>query len=72
LPKPYVERQCNEIMMLGLQGVTILVASGDYGVVNLLGGNNNAEGCLSAHRMKGTTRVSTTPTTPPDAHMSLL
>jgi tripeptidyl-peptidase-1 len=31
LPKLYVERQCNEILKLGLQGHSILVASGDYG-----------------------------------------
>lgn len=31
LPKAYVERQCNEIMKLGLQGHSIFVASGDYG-----------------------------------------
>jgi tripeptidyl-peptidase-1 len=46
MPKPYVERQCNEIMKLGLQGHSILVASGDYGVASFPGSNNNPEGCL--------------------------
>ena len=54
LPKPYVERQCNEIMKLGLQGHSILVASGDYGVASFPGSNGNAEGCLSAPGMNGT------------------
>ncbi|KAE8441402.1 hypothetical protein EG329_004991 [Mollisiaceae sp. DMI_Dod_QoI] len=54
LPKPYVERQCNEIMKLGLQGHSILVASGDYGVASFPDSNGNAEGCLSAPGMNGT------------------
>lgn len=54
LPKPYVERQCNEILKLGLQGHTILVASGDYGVASFPGSDNNAEGCLSASGLNGT------------------
>jgi len=54
LPKPYVERQCNEIMKLGLQGHSILVASGDYGVASFPGSNNNTEGCLSAPGQNGT------------------
>jgi tripeptidyl-peptidase-1 len=54
LPKPYVERQCDEIMKLGLQGHSILVASGDYGVASFPGSDNNAEGCLSAPGMNGT------------------
>ena len=32
LPINYSKRQCNEFMKLGLQGHSILVASGDYGV----------------------------------------
>jgi tripeptidyl-peptidase I len=35
-----MERQCNEWMKLGLQGVTVLVASGDVGV----GENGNCQG----------------------------
>jgi tripeptidyl-peptidase-1 len=54
LPKPYVERQCNEIMKLGLQGHSILVASGDYGVASFPGSNGNSEGCLSAPGENGT------------------
>ncbi|KAH8700375.1 putative protease S8 tripeptidyl peptidase I [Talaromyces proteolyticus] len=54
LPKPYVERQCNEILKLGLQGHTILVASGDYGVASFPGSNGDEEGCLSTNTMNGT------------------
>jgi tripeptidyl-peptidase I len=32
LPAFYMERQCNEWMKLGMQGVTVVVASGDHGV----------------------------------------
>lgn len=39
LPASYQQRQCNEFMKLGLQGVSIVVASGDAGV-------EGAEGCL--------------------------
>ena len=53
LPKPYVERQCNEIMKLGLQGHSILVASGDYGVASFPGSNNDPEGCLSGPGTEG-------------------
>lgn len=34
LPVSYQERQCNEWMKLGLQGVSVLFASGDSGVGN--------------------------------------
>ncbi|KAH9843424.1 putative protease S8 tripeptidyl peptidase I [Teratosphaeria destructans] len=54
LPKPYVERQCNEIMKLGLQGHSILVAAGDYGVASFPGSNGDAYGCLSGHGQNGT------------------
>ncbi|EMC91148.1 hypothetical protein BAUCODRAFT_152438 [Baudoinia panamericana UAMH 10762] len=54
LPKPYVERQCNEFMKLGLQGHSILFASGDYGVASFPGSNENEFGCLSAPGMNGT------------------
>ncbi|KAI0481386.1 Pro-kumamolisin, activation domain-containing protein [Xylariaceae sp. FL0804] len=47
LPKNYVERQCNELMKLGLQGHSILAASGDYGVASFPGSNDNEFGCLS-------------------------
>lgn len=39
MPVNYQRRQCNEIMKLGLRGVSVVVASGDSGVA----GN---EGCL--------------------------
>lgn len=54
LPKAYVERQCNEIMKLGLQGHSILVASGDYGVASFPGSDGNAFGCLSTAALNGT------------------
>ena len=54
LPKPYVERQCNEIMKLGLQGHSILASSGDYGVASFPGSNGNENGCLSAPGLNGT------------------
>ncbi|TVY38071.1 Aorsin [Lachnellula occidentalis] len=54
LPKPYVERQCNEIMKLGLQGHTILTSSGDFGVAGFPGEDGDERGCLSAGRSNGT------------------
>ncbi len=54
LPKRYVERQCKEIMKLGLQGHSIMCASGDYGVASFPGSNNNTEGCLSGNGQNGT------------------
>jgi tripeptidyl-peptidase I len=54
LPKPYVERQCNEFMKLGLQGHSILAASGDFGVASFPGSSDNPEGCLSATGINGT------------------
>lgn len=53
-PKPYLERQCSEIMKLGLQGHSILVASGDYGVASFPGSNDNEFGCLSGSGQNGT------------------
>lgn len=44
LPKPYVECQCNEFMKLGLQGHSIFVTSGDYGVASFPGSNGDPEG----------------------------
>ncbi|CAN8096667.1 unnamed protein product [Discula destructiva] len=32
VPASYTKRRCNEVMKLGLQGVTIVISSGDYGV----------------------------------------
>ena len=45
LPINYSKRQCNEFMKLALQGHSILVASGDYGVASAPG-DPQASGCL--------------------------
>lgn len=45
LPAYYQERQCNEFMKLGLQGVSIFVASGDTGVGGIPG-DGTPNGCL--------------------------
>jgi tripeptidyl-peptidase-1 len=37
LPNNYQYRQCNEYMKLGLQGVTVVLSSGDSGVASRLG-----------------------------------
>ena len=50
----YLERQCSEIMKLGLQGHSILVATGDYGVASFPGSNDNEFGCLSSPGRNGT------------------
>lgn len=44
LPGAYQQRQCNEFMKLGLQGVSVVLASGDSGVAGpggCLGSGNN-------------------------------
>lgn len=41
----YQRRQCNEFMKLGMQGVSIVVASGDSGVAGPAG-DDNSDGCL--------------------------
>ena len=45
LPIAYTKRQCNEFMKLGLQGHSILIASGDYGVASFPG-DGSTDGCL--------------------------
>ena len=45
LPYDYTHRQCNEFMKLGLQGVSMLFASGDLGVASYPG-DGDANGCL--------------------------
>ena len=45
LPASYLKRQCNEIMKLGLQGVTVLESSGDYGVASYPGDAGLQDGC---------------------------
>ena len=45
LPAYYQQRQCNEFMKLGLQGVSIVIASGDSGVAGRPG-DDGPNGCL--------------------------
>jgi tripeptidyl-peptidase I len=45
LPYSYIQRQCAEIMKLGLQGVTVVAASGDNGVGSFEG-DPTPSGCL--------------------------
>ncbi|RFU29342.1 hypothetical protein B7463_g7016, partial [Scytalidium lignicola] len=45
LPVNYAKRQCNEFMKFGLQGHSIMVSSGDYGVASSPG-DVSANGCL--------------------------
>ena len=44
-PVNYTVRQCNEFMKLGLQGITLVWASGDYGVASFPG-DDSPSGCL--------------------------
>ena len=46
LPASYQQRQCNEFMKLGMQGVSIVLASGDSGVAGPAGDGGNLDGCL--------------------------
>lgn len=45
LPAYYLERQCNEIMKLGLQGTTVVMSSGDDGVGSYEGDFGLETGC---------------------------
>lgn len=45
-PAAYTRRQCDEFMKLGLQGHTIMFASGDYGVASFPGDMGIQSGCL--------------------------
>ncbi|KUI54358.1 Tripeptidyl-peptidase sed1 [Cytospora mali] len=45
LPAYYLKRQCNEIMKLGLQGTTVVMSSGDYGVGSYPGDFGLESGC---------------------------
>ena len=45
LPFTYQRRQCNEIMKLGMQGISVVVSSGDYGVAGFPG-DPTPNGCL--------------------------
>lgn len=46
LPTNYQQRQCNEFMKLGLQGTSVIFASGDSGVAARSTDDGNADGCL--------------------------
>ncbi|KAF2087709.1 alkaline serine protease AorO [Saccharata proteae CBS 121410] len=46
LPASYQKRQCNEFMKLGMQGTSIVFASGDSGVAARGTDDGNADGCL--------------------------
>lgn len=48
LPAYYQQRQCNEWLKLGLQGVSVVVASGDTGVGGYRG-DPSPNGCLGAN-----------------------
>ncbi|KAK7741986.1 hypothetical protein SLS53_004569 [Cytospora paraplurivora] len=45
LPAYYLKRQCNEILKLGLQGTTVVMSSGDYGVGSYEGDFGLEDGC---------------------------
>lgn len=45
LPASYLKRQCNEIMKLGLQGITVVESSGDYGVASYPRNSSMPNGC---------------------------
>lgn len=46
LPTNYQQRQCSEMMKLGMQGTSIILASGDSGVSARGTDDGNADGCL--------------------------
>lgn len=46
LPTNYQQRQCSEYQKLGMQGVSIIFASGDSGVAARSTDDNNTDGCL--------------------------
>lgn len=46
LPTNYQQRQCSEFMKLGMQGVSVVIASGDSGVAARSTDDGNADGCL--------------------------
>ena len=47
LPASYQQRQCSEYMKLGMQGISIVVASGDSGVAGPAG-DDSSDGCLGS------------------------
>ncbi|KAI4141846.1 MAG: hypothetical protein LQ340_007523 [Diploschistes diacapsis] len=64
LPAAYQRRQCTEFLKLGLQGVTVVVASGDDGVEGRLGDESKGanRGCLGPeHKVYNPTYPATCP-----------
>ncbi|KAK9417389.1 putative Peptidase S53 domain-containing protein [Seiridium unicorne] len=60
LPAYYQQRQCNEFLKLGLQGVSIFVASGDTGVAGY-SGSGSANGCLKNGKVFSPTQPNSCP-----------
>ena len=46
IPTNYQQRQCSEFMKLGMQGTSVILASGDSGVAARGEDDGNADGCL--------------------------
>ncbi|KAF2999996.1 hypothetical protein E8E14_000857 [Neopestalotiopsis sp. 37M] len=62
LPAYYQQRQCNEFLKLGLQGVSIFVASGDTGVAGYAGSSGAAaNGCLKSGKVFSPTQPNSCP-----------
>jgi tripeptidyl-peptidase I len=49
IPGYYSQRQCSEIMKLGLQGVTVVISSGDDGVASYEGDGGYSNGCAGTN-----------------------
>lgn len=49
IPTAYQRRQCVEFMKLGMQGTSVILASGDSGVAARAADDNNSDGCLGAN-----------------------
>ncbi|KAI1851872.1 hypothetical protein JX266_002725 [Neoarthrinium moseri] len=60
LPAYYQKRQCNEFLKLGLQGVSIFVASGDTGVGGIPG-DGTRNGCLRNGKVFSPTQPNSCP-----------
>ncbi|EFY91036.1 serin endopeptidase [Metarhizium acridum CQMa 102] len=67
VPKKYMQRQCNEFLKLGLQGTTVLVSSGDYGV----GIGPGANACLNGSGQTNTIYNPGNPSIVHDAEVAL-
>ena len=51
LPTNYQQRQCNEFMKLGMQGTSVIIASGDSGVAARGSDDGNSDGCLGTGKV---------------------